>query len=308
MKLFEKEGSKLVQVKTIQFKLEKDIQKLVEENLEELFSIEFVKSEFTVNNFRIDTLGFDRQNNSFVIIEYKKGKSYSVIDQGYTYMSLLLNNKSDFILEYNESKNKTLKRNDVDWEQSKILFISPNYTEYQKHSVNFKDVPFELWEIVQYNNGQIGLNHHQTKSQESITSISQDKDDVVSKVTREIKLYTEDYHFEKLNDPDNPIIELYESFKDKVLEFGEIELVPRKVYIGFKRNGTSFVDVSLKKKQMRLFINLKKGDLDDPNQMTKDVSEVGHWGNNGDYELNITSDDDLEYPLFLVKQSFKKHE
>ena len=106
MKLFKLNSGQLSKVKSVPFDLEKNIQKLVEQNVSTLFDIEFVKSELTFGSFRFDTLCFDNETNSFVIIEYKKGSSYSVIDQGYTYLSLLLNNKSDFILEYNETLNK----------------------------------------------------------------------------------------------------------------------------------------------------------------------------------------------------------
>src|SRR5690606_2344968 len=127
-----------------------------------------------------DTLAFDPENRSFIIIEYKKSRNYSVIDQGYTYMSLLLNNKSDFILEYNENCGGQLKRDDVDWSQSKVIFISPNFTDYQKHSVNFKDVPYELWEIKQYENNLIGFVQHKTSSDESIaTSILGQEENIV---------------------------------------------------------------------------------------------------------------------------------
>jgi hypothetical protein len=57
----------------------------------------------------------DNENKSFVIIEYKIDQSFSVIDQGYAYLGLLLNNKAEFILEYNERKSLSLKRGDVDW-------------------------------------------------------------------------------------------------------------------------------------------------------------------------------------------------
>ena len=40
-----------------------------------------VKSEFAIKNFRIDTLAFDSKSKSFVIIEYKKDKNFSIIDQ-----------------------------------------------------------------------------------------------------------------------------------------------------------------------------------------------------------------------------------
>src|SRR3989339_266667 len=150
----EKEN-KLKEVHEIKFKLEKEIQRLTENNLLEIFDLRFVKSEFTLHNFRIDTLAFDEELKSFVIIEYKKDKSFSVVDQGYAYLSLMLNNKADFILEYNESLNSNLKRNDVDWSQSKVIFISPSFTDYQKESINFKDLPIELWEVKYFNNQTI---------------------------------------------------------------------------------------------------------------------------------------------------------
>jgi hypothetical protein len=172
MDLYKLNKTKLEEVKNISFKLEKDIQSLVEENLGLLFGLELVKSEFQLNGLRIDSLGFDQQSRSFVIIEYKKGKSYSVIDQGYSYLSLLLNNKADFILEYQEQTGKTLKRDDVDWSQSRVIFISPQFTTYQKQSIEFKDLPFELWEIKKYSNDTILLNQHKSNSQESVQTIS----------------------------------------------------------------------------------------------------------------------------------------
>ncbi len=92
MKLFTIHNEKLKSISSSDFKLEKDIQNLVENNLEELFHLYVVKSELTIKNFRVDTLCFDKENNSFVVIEYKKDRNFSVIDQGYTYMSLHLNN------------------------------------------------------------------------------------------------------------------------------------------------------------------------------------------------------------------------
>ena len=69
------------------FDLERDIQRVVEKNTQELFSLQFVKSEFSVQGYRIDSLCFDQEARSFVIIEYKNTQSYSVIDQGFTYLS-----------------------------------------------------------------------------------------------------------------------------------------------------------------------------------------------------------------------------
>ena len=151
------QDNKLSQIKEQPFKLEKEIQNLSEVSLKVIFGLEFVKSEFKLNNFRIDTLAFDVENKSFVVIEYKRDKNFSVIDQGYAYLSLMLNNKADFILEYNENSKKHLKKTDVDWTQSKVIFVSPSFTTYQREAINFKDLPIELWEIARYENNNISF-------------------------------------------------------------------------------------------------------------------------------------------------------
>ena len=129
MPIFSIANDNLTIVKKQVFDNEKKIQNLTEKNLTRIFGLEFVKSEVALNNLRIDTLAFDNENSSFVIIEYKIGKNYSVIDQGYAYLALLLNNKADFIPEYNKSKNKNLKRKEVDWSQSRVIFVSPQFTD-----------------------------------------------------------------------------------------------------------------------------------------------------------------------------------
>ena len=306
MKLFTTKGNKLVSVNSQQFKLEKEIQTLVESNLNELFGLEFVRSEFPLKTFRIDTLGYDKENKSFVIVEYKRERNFSVIDQGYTYLSLMLNNKSDFILEYNENCKDSLKRDDVDWSQSRVIFVSPNFTEYQKNSVNFKDVPFELWEIKKYDNGLLGFIEHKTSSDVSISTIKTEVESVVGSVTKEITVYSEDYHFNKNTRRKDSVIELYNTLRDKILELGDVEIIPRKSYISFKRK-TNVVDVDLQKENLWLWINLKKGELDDPKNVTRDVSSIGHYGN-GDYDLKVNEKSDLNYIMFLINQSYKKQD
>jgi len=307
MKLYSiQDKTKLKPVSNIKFDLEREIQVLFENNLEELFNLQFVKSEFSIKNFRIDTLGYDSENKSFVIIEYKKDRNFSVIDQGYTYMSLMLNNKSDFILEYNENCGGVLKRDDIDWTQSKVIFVSPHFTEYQKHSINFKDVPFELWEVKKYENEMIGLVQHKTTSDESISTISDDKTNVVNQVSREVKVYTEEYHFKKNVRRDEKVVDLYNELKDRILNLGEVEIIPRKEYIGFRKK-RPFCDVVFYTDHLRILVNLKKGQLDDPKNLTKDMSSQGHWGN-GDYEIRLSPNDELDYVMFLITQSYKKQD
>lgn len=295
-------GKKLEYIKEKPFKLEKEIQEITEQNLKMIFNLDFVKSEFALNKFRIDTLAFDKEANAFVIIEYKRDKNFSVIDQGYAYLSLMLNNKADFILEFNENLEKNLKRNDVDWSQTRVLFVSPNFTNYQREAINFKDLPIELWEIKRFENDTISYEQIQKSSaQESIKTISK-ADETIDNVAKEIKVYSEEEHLENVSEE---IIELYEKIKNAILNFGDIEVKPKKKYIAFV-SGRNIIDIHPQKNALKIWINLNIGELDDPKNLTRDVSRIGHWGN-GDYELQINSDEDIEYILSLIKQSFRKN-
>jgi len=90
MPLYLNQNNKLKEIDEKPFKLEREIQKVFEDNLEAVMGLSLVKSEFTIKNKRIDTLAFDKQSNAFIIIEYKRDRSLSVVDQGFTYLSLML--------------------------------------------------------------------------------------------------------------------------------------------------------------------------------------------------------------------------
>ena len=301
MALFKIEKS-LEYIKEKPFRLEKEIQHMTESNLKTILGLDFVKSEFALNNFRIDTLAFDKEANAFVIIEYKRDKNYSVIDQGYAYLSLMLNNKADFILEFNENLDKTLKRNDVDWSQSRVIFVSPAFTNYQREAINFKDLPIELWEVKRFENNTVSFEQIQKAgAQESIKTISK-TDQTIDSVTKEIKVYSEQEHLDNVTEE---IKELYEKLRSAILNLDNIEVKPKKKYIAFV-SGRNVIDINPQRKALKLWLNLNIGELDDPKNLMRDVSTTGHWGN-GDYELQINSDEDLEYILSLVKQSIKKN-
>jgi predicted transport protein len=301
MALYTNQTGKLKEVKEKPFKLEKDIQKVFEENLSAIMGLVLVKSEFTIKNKRIDTLAYDPQACAFIIIEYKRDKNISVVDQGFTYLSLMLENKADFIVEYNESLRQNMKREDVDWSQTRVAFVSTNFTENQVQATNFKDIAIELWEVKQFENDTLAINPiKKSVAAESIKPITQQTQSLKN-ITAEIKVYTEQDHIEKASDLTT---ELYEKFKAAILNLTDgIEVKPQKFYIAFKK-GKNVTDIAILKKSLKLFINVKAGQLDDPKKLAQDVSNIGHWGN-GDYQIQVEDDKDLEYIMSLVKQTIQ---
>ena len=301
MKIFTSKKGQLSQLKQQKFKLEKDIQRLFEENLTLLSGYIFIRSEFSIKNSRIDTLAFDPETQAFVIIEYKRQQNSSVVDQGISYLNLMLEYKADFIVEYNEKQTVPLKRNDVDWSQSKVIFVSPAFNDFQIQATNFKDLPIELWEVNRFDNDIITLNIiNKSKSAPNIKAVSNEKREELS-ILKEIKVYQESDH---LADKTDFIQELYEDFKQGILNLDpDIEINTRKLYIAFKKD-RNIADIRIQQKNLKIWINLPYGELDDPKNLAKNVSNTGHWGN-GDYEITIESTQYLEYIMSLIKQAIK---
>lgn len=301
MQLFTQTKTRLTNLREKPFKLEKDMQQLFENNLEAITGFEFVKSEFVIKAQRFDTLAFDTESQSFVIIEYKRERSFSVVDQGVSYLNLMLENKTEFIVEYNESQRGNLKRSEVDWSQSKVIFVSPSFTDFQKQASNFKDLPIELWELKQYQGDIIVVNPiKKSKAAPTIKTIQATVDSDLGKVAKEVKVYNEEEHLEGKSDD---ILELYEAFKQAILSLdNNIDTKPKKKEIGFTKEGKIFTDICILKSSLKIWINLKRGTLDDPKGVARDVSSIGHWGN-GDYEIIVQDTRDLEYIMSLVKQA-----
>lgn len=285
-------------LKKIDFKNEKELQRYVEENMNSILGYKFITTEFTVDNYRIDSLGYDEENKTFIIIEYKNIKNNSLVDQGYSYLALMLKRKEAFVLKYNNVTKSNLEIKDIDWSQSRIIFVSPFFSERQINATEFDGMPFDLIKATKYENDivefdKLSKNHN---LKEGVTPKSKEMQDVI----KEIKVYNEDYHLNKTTDK---IKELYEILKEEILNLGDIDIDYKKLYIAFKGT-TNIADVEIYNSKMKLYINMKKGTLIDQMNYTIDMSNVGHHAN-GDYAIEITSEEDIEKAIPLVKQSLK---
>ena len=76
--------------------LERSLQKLTEANMETLFGVRLLESEYSTgarHGGRMDSLGID-ENGSPVIFEYKRAVNESVINQGLFYLDWLMDHRA----------------------------------------------------------------------------------------------------------------------------------------------------------------------------------------------------------------------
>lgn len=295
------------------FNLEKDIQSLTENNLETLFGLTFVSgslnSEFSIRvleqDFYIDTLAYDSSQHSIVIIEYKKDKSISVIDQGFAYLSAMLNHKADFILEVNERLKKNLTKKNIDWEQSRVIFISPEFTNYQRNAINFKDLPIYLYEVRLYDNNLVEFDPIKPyRTTEAISSISRDK--TIQTVSKEVKVYSEVDLLAKAEQ----VQEVYGDLKEKILALDKSLIFhPTKTYVGVQKAGNWRMIMAINFYQNKLVLDYtrsKPTDFSDPEKKLMYKENSMKYFNQHISSLTITSLDEVDYAILLFKQAYKR--
>lgn len=307
MTLYSIRQDSLKQVGERKIDLERDVQTLTEQNLETVFGLQFISTEFERNRLRIDTLAFDRENKAFVIIEYKRDRSFSIVDQGYAYLALLLNNKAEFILEYNERTGTSLRRDDVDWSQSRVIFVANSFTIHQRQAINFRDLPLEIWEVQRYDNDLI--NYSQIKPLDTSASIKAiSKNSTIQEVSKEVSVHSIDEHFTGSR---NAIRPLYEQFRDQLLSaFPNLQENPRGKYIGFSfgSNGSDTL-VYVHPKSSWIWLDIPRVM---PNDISNDLGKLHYKEgsleskNTPVSQLKIETEEDLDYAIPILREVYKK--
>jgi len=311
MPIFKINSQKLEPISEKKIDLESDIQKLTEQNLEIIFGLKFIcgasNQEFCVRvneqDFYIDTVAFDESLNSVVLIEYKKDKSFSVIDQGFAYLSAMLNNKAEFVLEINERISKKFTKKDIDWEQSRIIFISNEFTNYQKNAINFKDLPMFLYEVKAYGNGLIDYNPIKPfRTSESINKFIKDKK--VQEVTKEVKVFSIEDHLKKAG---QETLNFYNELSKKIYELdARIHDKPVSYYIGYKVKYQNFCSLVLFKDKIGIYVRSSK--IIDNEKLFKKVPSKYGWGKTPLWRADIQSASAdlnlINYLISIIKQAY----
>ena len=103
----------------------------------------------------------------------------------------------------------------------------------------------------------------------------------------------------------SPTKELFEAFRKAVLGIDPCVAEDiLKLYVAYKAE-TNFVDVIPQAKRLRLSLNMRFYEIDDPRGLCKNTTGKKRWGN-GDVEISLSSLNDLPYVMSLVQQSFEK--
>lgn len=291
-----------IQIKPSSFALEKELQRLFEDNLLTLLGVRFIASEFTTGDRqrgRIDTLGID-QDGFPTIIEYKKTSKENVINQGLFYLDWLVDHKGDFTLAAQESLGTDIE---IDWSAPRLILIAESFSEYDKYAVNRIGTNIELWTFRRYGDDLLYLDPiFVTNAQ------PKKKPEKATKTTKDEILETPTYSVEgHLKGKTKTTQELFEQLREQILALadeGEITEKANKMYISYK-HGKNFCEVRIQAKALWIWLDISQADLQDPYELTRDVSNIGHYGT-GQVDLKLNSLSDVDKVIVLIEQSYKQ--
>lgn len=308
MPIFEISENKLLPVEQKNFSLEKELQSLIESNLEEVFNCRFVATEFSTgaqHAGRIDSLALSEEDNP-VIIEYKKVESSELINQSLFYLHWIQDHKGDFEIAVQKTLGNGVK---VDWTDVRVICIAPNYKKYDLHAVQVMGANIELWKYRLFTNNSLYLEEvlHNTKST-TVISQSSNKNPVMVEAgkkaaqVRATATYTTEEHFEGKS---KEIQELMHEIREFVTGLDSaIEEAPKKYYIAYK-SSKNIVCMEAKSRNIKLFLKLKPSEVLEPPKNYRDVSKIGHYGT-GEVEFTISKPEEFEETKKYIELAYNK--
>ena len=193
-----------------------------------------------------------------------------------SYLRWLLDHKADFEILCRK-KSITIK---IEWNSPRVICIAESFNKFDLDTVALLPIKIELLRYRFYEGGILLL------EQEIYPEIKISTKSFKPKKDLSIKQYSIEDHLKKTK---KEIQEIFNVLREKIISLDKnIIEEPKAKYIAYKLS-TNFVDVVMMANSLKIFLNVKSGQLNDPYNFARDLTKpkpVGHWGN-GDYEVKL---------------------
>lgn len=279
--------------------LEKELQTLIEQNMETFFGVRFLKSEYVITNGRMDSIGID-ENNCPVIFEYKRSSNENVINQGLFYLDWLLDHKADFKLLVID-KLGTEAANLIDWSVPCVICIASDFTKYDLHAVNQMQRNIKLVKYRKYGNELVLFEHLNAPAVKPIMPVSEPSEDIPSKK----KSGSQKSHMEKLACAPLELQNIYHSVCDFIESLGDdIAANQLKLYLAYKKS-QNIICIEIFSKMILLHLKINPDTVALKDGFTRDMRNIGHYGT-GDLQITIRTAEDFEKAKPLLERAYNE--
>ena len=272
--------------------LERELQTLIEKNMETLFGVRFLKSEYSITNGRMDSIGID-ENNCPVIFEYKRSSNENVINQGLFYLDWLLDHKADFKLLVIEKMGREAAEL-IDWSVPCVICVANDFTKYDVHAVNKMQRNIKLVKYRKYDNELILFEYLNTPVVQPMNRADAEE---------QRRGNGQKTHIEKLAAAPAPLRTLYEDICNYIESLGD-DIVSNqlKLYLAYKKV-QNLVCIEIYSRQLILYLKLNPDTVNLEEGFTRDMRNIDHYGT-GDLQVIVKSSGDFEKAKKLIERAY----
>jgi predicted transport protein len=299
--------------------LEKDLQKLIEENMGTIFGVEFLQSEYVtgkVHGGRIDSLGID-ENGLPVILEYKRHQNENVINQGLFYLDWLMDHRGEFQLLV-QQKLGPERAGSIDWSEPRLICVANSFTRYDEHAVKQIDRNVQLVRYQYFGDDLLAVELITTteKSTSNTTAMASTGSTAAPHMpftgTGQSQMsegsYSEKTVTEKLHQATPALRSLYEQVEEFAHSLGE-DVIKKinKNYVAFRRlKNFACVEVHPQTGNLLIHLKLDPKAFKEEKGFLRDMTGIGHYGT-GDVELRIADTSRWEQVTSMINQAYEEN-
>jgi predicted transport protein len=287
--------------------VERSLQRTFEASLPTLLGVRFLATEYStgpVHGGRIDTLGID-ENNTPVIIEYKRALNENVINQGLFYLDWLLDHRREFQWLVLEVLGKEIA-DAVDWTAPRLVCVAGDFTRYDNHAVKQINRSIELIRYRRFGEDLLAIELvHVPQSKRAVAAAADPLPQRSDAIADPYLTQRIDYRLQQAT-PD--LRDLWDSVVATIMAFGDdVQHKELKLYHAFKRL-KNFVCLELYTSNKVVLAHLKL----DPDTValepgfTRDMRGVGHFGT-GDLQVTIASAEDIARAHHLLQRAYESN-
>lgn len=316
IKLFHFGGAEVAELPGSAMQVEKSLQVLFEANLEALLGIRFLATEHStgpVHGGRIDTLGLD-EDNSPVIIEYKRSVNENVINQGLFYLDWLLDHRREFQWMVMERLG-TETANAVEWTAPRLICIAGDFTRYDEHAVKQIARNIELIRYRRFGEDLLMLELVHAPKTASVSSRQASKLSVGPSVDsasgdeldREQDVNRTNTQAYRLSQASTDLRDLFDAASQFLVGLGDdVQVKELKYYTAFKRiKNFACLQIYPQSRNVTVYLRLDPAAVVLEKGFSRDMTNVGHQGT-GDLEVMLRSMADFEKAQPLLRRAYER--
>lgn len=300
LKLFRITNGSAQELKGKSVALEVSLQRLIEANMETLFGVRFLASEYSTgakHRGRIDSLGLD-ETGSPVIFEYKRAVNESVINQGLFYLDWLVDHKGEFQLLVMGKLGSAVAA-DLDWRNPRVICVASGFTRYDENAVMQMSRSIELVRYQDFEGELLAL-ELVTAAKTDLVSEGAETRVASGKAAATSKTVTQ-----YLAGSPQALQDLFADLEAFIEALGdEVTKKTLKFYFAYRRlKNFACVEVHPQTQTILVYLKVDPDTLQLEEGFSRDVRSIGHFGT-GDLELRIKNAVGLAKAQPLIQQSY----